>query len=97
MESVRSNYEQHEVSYTNLFKCSPYLTTYLSQPLKYLTIFSIFQVAMVVYYSTTITKTSTALLIITILAHILTTSLLLCFPFVDPGIVPKILVNHEKA
>ena len=92
----QSNHEQYEVSMTNLYRCNPYLTTYLSQPMQYLLILAISQFCMVVYYVFTCKVTTTAELALTIIAHVFTTAINLVFPFVDPGIIPKILYQHEE-
>ena len=44
----------------------------------------------------TSSKTSNTLLMVTIGMHVLVTGIHLVFPFVDPGILPKILFHYEQ-
>lgn len=86
----------YKVSYTNLYSCNPYLTTYLSQPRKYLGVLILLQVSMVVYFIFTAPAASPLLLVLTCIVYLTSTMVNLLFPFVDPGIIPKILFSYEK-
>lgn len=77
-----------------MYLCSPYLTTYLSQPGRYFLVFSTMQICMLLYFIFTAPKASPSLLILTVFAYIIVTAINIIFPFVDPGILPKILFSY---
>ena len=59
-------------------------------------VFVLFQAGSLIYFLVTINQANIALKIITIVTYVIITLIELLFPFVDPGIVPKISPKTEK-
>lgn len=49
---------------------------------------------MLLYFIFTAPKASPSLLILTVFAYIIVTVINIVFPFVDPGVLPKILFSY---
>lgn len=70
---------------------------FVSEPVKYLLVLSVFQLSMLIYFLVTINRANLPLKIVTIAFYIIETLIVLSFPFVDPGIVPKIATKRSEA
>jgi palmitoyltransferase ZDHHC9/14/18 len=90
MSNNRANYQ---VSDTNLYQI---LTTFVSQPLKFLFIFLLFQSSMLIYFIFTVQESHLVLIALTVAAYAVNTLVQLVFPFIDPGVLPKILLHYDE-
>ena len=89
-----SGKEEIEDDYPSLFKFSRRIRTFLSQPLRYLIVLLSLQLGITIYFTATITQSSIILAVITIICYVITTFLNVIFPFVDPGIIPKLPLKN---
>lgn len=69
---------------------------FVSEPVKYLLVLSVFQLSMLIYFLVTINRANLPLKIVTIAFYIIETLIVLSFPFVDPGIVPRIATKRSE-
>lgn len=69
--------------------------TYISEPKKFILVFLLFQAGMLDYFLVTMESANPVLKVITIATYIAITLILFIFPFVDPGIIPKITGKDE--
>lgn len=89
-----SDKEELEEDYPSLFKFSRKFRTFLSQPLRYLIVLLSLQLGIAIYFTVTISHSILALTVITTICYIITTLLNVVFPFVDPGIIPKLPLKN---
>lgn len=80
-----------------MYKCNPCFTTYISQPLQFMIVFLLFQFGMVIYFAVTRIEAHQSLVVLTVLLYILITVINLVIPFIDPGILPKILFEFDDS
>ena len=80
-----------------MYRCNPWFTTFISQPTQFIMVFLLFQFNMVIYFAVTRTQANQGLIVLTVLLYILITIINLVIPFIDPGILPKILFEFDDA
>lgn len=90
-----SEREVAAVSYRNLTFCGS-LHTYLSQPFKYLIVNLLFHLCLLDYYLIAQRVAAPAIVVLTSIVYAALTILIFAFPWFDPGVIPKTLVNYES-
>jgi hypothetical protein len=93
MSKERQTELKHKVSDTNLYHC---WTTFVSQPKKYVAMLLLFQFGMLLYFIFTRKAMEAGIIAVTSIIYAISTITQLLIPFVDPGIIPKILLNYDE-
>lgn len=75
-----------------MYNCS---TTFTSQPRQYFAIFILFQFGVIVYFVFTLSSMNLGMVLATLIAYAICTAVHIVFPFIDPGIIPKILPDFD--
>ena len=57
--------------------------------------FSMFQFGMLIYFIFTTREMDVGIIVVTSIIYAIATVTQLLFPFVDPGIIPKILLKYD--